>query len=408
MIDFTEPVNTTNRNSVDSTSLAVESSTYEPEKGDDIGRGADSLYSIPDTLTDNRPVTPPRKERRGTGNNDPYTRKREKVNIKIIDRTALILDIFALRARSGAGKLQVELAQLNYLLPRLSGMGNVLSRLGGGIGTRGPGETKLESDRRHIFRRINKLKNDLKNLEKQRNLLRNNRKHSSTPTFALVGYTNVGKSTLLNALCGADEVLAENKLFCTLDPTVRSIILPASGKRAEKEVFINDTVGFIRKLPHSLVEAFHSTLEEVSEADVLLHVVDNSSPDAYKMAETVNSILEELHALDKPVILVLNKCDLPEQDTKLSILNPYGPTVRISAAKREGLDILLNTMSSVLPSDDITLEYMIPFSDSSVLSFIHDNGSVIPEEYTEAGCRVKATLPMAAANKIMKFIVHDA
>lgn len=373
-------------------------SILDGEVDDTIGRSAEDIYRTPDTFTKNRPITLPKRERRGI--RPVKSGKGEKVNIKIIDRTALILDIFAMRARSRAGKLQVELAQLNYLLPRLAGMGNVLSRLGGGIGTRGPGETKLESDRRHIYRRINKLRGDLKALEKQRSLLRNNKKHSSTPTFALVGYTNAGKSTLLNALCGSEEVLAENKLFATLDPTVRAITLPDNNR----EVFINDTVGFIRKLPHSLIEAFRSTLDEAAEADILLHVVDASSPEAHAMAQTVIEILEELHALNKPIILVLNKCDLPEPEAPIRILNPYGPTVRISAYAKTGLDVLLKTMSEALPEKELTLTFEIPFSDSKILAYIHANGKVLEEEYNENGYCVTATLEASKCNRIMKYV----
>ena len=229
-------------------------------------------------------------------------------DIRVIDRSALILDIFAARALSSAGKLQVELAQLKYALPQLSGGYTSLSRTGGGIGTRGPGETKIETDRRYIRTRIGSLTRELEALTKHRELIRSGRKKREVPTAALVGYTNAGKSTLLNALTGA-SVLAEDKLFATLDPTSRAIVLPDG-----REAVLTDTVGFIRKLPHKLIEAFKSTLEEAAEADVIVHVIDSSSPEMDNQIEVVKTLLEELHCSDKPTVSVFNKCDLAAEN----------------------------------------------------------------------------------------------
>ena len=257
----------------------------------------------------------------------------DDLHVKVLDRTALILDIFAMRANTSEGILQVELAQLKYNLSRLTGRGTSMSRLGGGIGTRGPGESKLETDRRHIRERITHLKAELREVQKNRDLLRDGRKKQWKPLIGIVGYTNAGKSTLLNALTGAD-VLEEDKLFATLDPTTRKLSLPEG-----KEVMVTDTVGFIRKLPHHLVEAFKSTLEEAAFADLLIHVVDCSNPDASRQIEIVYETLLSLKAYDKPVLTVFNKMDKENADVCLKDPKAF-KCLYISAALIQGLDSL--------------------------------------------------------------------
>ena len=264
----------------------------------------------------------------------------EFTGFAVLSRQALILDIFAQRARSAEGKLQVELAQLEYLLPRLTGYGVILSRLGGGIGTRGPGETKLEVDRRHIRGKISQLKKRLAKVKQHRELLRKGRQHRGFLLAALVGYTNAGKSTLLNALTGS-EVRAENKLFATLDPTTRKVYL-----KNGQEVLLVDTVGLIRHLPHQLVAAFHATLEEIQEADLLIHVIDASHPEAAQQIRVVEEVLEELAADHQPVLPVLNKIDLVQDEKILAGLKEQLPgAITISARKRLGFDALLEKLA---------------------------------------------------------------
>lgn len=266
----------------------------------------------------------------------------EVLNLKVIDRQALILDIFSQRARSREGKIQVELAQLNYLRPRLTGYGVILSRLGGGIGTRGPGETKLETDRRHINKKISTLKKELKKVEEHRVLLRSGRSKSGFKLAAIVGYTNAGKSTLLNALTGANSHV-EDKLFATLDPMVKKVILPQ-----KHELLLIDTVGFIRNLPVDLVAAFKSTLEEVSYADIIINVIDISDKNWYKHYQTVNQILEDLAADDKPVLNVLNKVDLIADKMKVRTLRKMIPeSVVVSSEKKIGFKRLLNHLETL-------------------------------------------------------------
>lgn len=300
-------------------------------------------------------------------------------NVRVIDRTMLILDIFAGRAVTNEGKLQVELAQLKYRLPRLAGIGTSLSRLGGGIGTRGPGETQLETDRRHIRRRIEKLREDLSELEKRRDLSRRRRKKDSVLVGAIVGYTNAGKSTLLNALTGAD-VLAEDKLFATLDLTSRAIELPDG-----RSLTLVDTVGLIRRLPHHLVEAFKSTLEEAAGADIILHVCDISDPEAKEKADTTMSILADLGCGEIPVINVLNKCDkvlenIPEDDT----------TVKISAATGYGFDRLLKLISENLPEKTSKMSLLIPYDKSALAAALHSHSKVLSEDYEQDGIKITA------------------
>jgi GTPase len=321
------------------------------------------------------------------------------VGAKVIDRTTLILDIFAQRARSKEGKLQVELAQLKYRLPRLLGFGTQLSRLGGGIGTRGPGEKKLEVDKRHINRRVSFLESELKNLGERRGQMREGRKKESFPTIAIVGYTNVGKSTLMNKLSGSD-VFAENKLFATLDPTTRSLKLPD-----DREVLLVDTVGFIRKLPHDLIEAFKSSLEEAVSADILLHVVDASTEEAGVQIQVVNSILEGLGAINKPIALVLNKIDVRKEESRIPISNPQGKVFEISALTGQGLEGLLEGISQMIPKENIEVNVLVPYTAGWVIPFIHENGEVISEEYTEQGIKADIIIKKMKIEKIREYIV---
>ena len=301
--------------------------------------------------------------------------------VRVIDRTMLILDIFALRAKSREGKLQVELAQLKYMLPRLTGKGASLSRLGGGIGTRGPGETKLETDRRHIRRRIESLKAQLREVEAARGVIDGRRKKNGTVTVALVGYTNAGKSTLMNRLTQAG-VLAENKLFATLDPTARALKLPCG-----KTVMLIDTVGLIRRLPHHLVEAFKSTLEQAATADIILNICDASSHEAREHLEVTEAILQQLGSADRPVIPVLNKWDAVI-DRELAIR--LTGAVRISALNGDGIDELLSAVEKNLPEKTFDVELLLPFSKSGLAAMLRDEGAVLAEEYTAEGIRLTA------------------
>lgn len=316
---------------------------------------------------------------------------------RVIDRTVLILDIFAARARSNEGKLQVELAQLKYMLPRLKGSGEGMSRLGGGIGTRGPGETKLESDRRHIRRRIHALEEQLSAMAQRRERRRGRRQKDGVTTVAIVGYTNAGKSTLLNTLAGAG-VLAENKLFATLDPTARAIRLPDG-----REVMLIDTVGFISRLPHFLVEAFKSTLEEATSADLLLLLCDASDPDCEAQLELTKDVLKELSAEEKPMITVYNKCDLTN-----SYLTPFSrDTVRISALKGIGIETLLDCIAAHLPEQTLRLTVLLPYSEAGLAAKLHDLAAVHREDYSENGVYMEVTIPRSHAAALAKFILRD-
>lgn len=302
-------------------------------------------------------------------------------DVRTIDRTMLILDIFAIRARTNEGKLQIELAQLKYLMPRLSGKGCEMSRLGGGVGTRGPGETKLETDRRHIRRKIEYLKNELEHMTNRREQLRARRKKDGIITVAIVGYTNAGKSTLMNTLTQAG-VLSENKLFATLDPTSRALKLPNG-----VSVMLIDTVGLVRRLPHHLVEAFKSTLEEAALADIILNVCDASS-DEYKLHLNVtNSLLRELGCTERPVISVFNKCDLVGNPNDLPSGKDY---VRICAKNAIGIDELLRTIENNLPVRLRKYTLLIPFDRVSLLSKLRKAGALQSEEYTADGIRAVA------------------
>ena len=316
----------------------------------------------------------------------------DETDVRVIDRTMLILDIFAGRAVSREGKLQVELAQLKYRLPRLMGIGASLSRLGGGIGTRGPGETQLETDRRHIRRRIDKLSAELKELEERRGYARDRRKKDSVQVGAIVGYTNAGKSTLLNLLTGAD-VLAEDKLFATLDPTSRAIELPDG-----RSLLLVDTVGLIRRLPHHLVEAFKSTLEEAAFADIIIHVCDVSDPEAAEKADVTLKTLADLGAAEIPVVTVLNKCDLlteniPEDDS----------TVKISAKKAQGIDRLLQVVAANLPETAKRMKLLLPYDKAGFTAKLRENGKVFTEEYTETGVLVDALVDQMLIKQMSQY-----
>ncbi len=320
----------------------------------------------------------------------------DTTDTRVVDRTQLILDIFAARARSGEGKLQVELAQLKYLLPRLGGKGTSMSRLGGGIGTRGPGETKLESDRRHIRRRIKNLEDGLEALTKRRRLARERREKDEVETVAIVGYTNAGKSTLMNTLTQAG-VLAEDKLFATLDPTSRALTLP-DGRR----VMLIDTVGFIRRLPHGLVEAFKSTLEEAASATLILNVCDASSPDCAEHLDVTNRLLEELGCKDKPIIAVFNKCDAAPEISSLSVgLH----SVKISALSGEGLDLLLNEIQKALPPTRKKVTLLLPYSMGSDAAVLRQKGALESEEYRPDGLLMTVTADVKLLEKYKDYIV---
>ena len=320
----------------------------------------------------------------------------EATDVRTIDRTMLILDIFALRARSKEGKLQVELAQLKYMLPRLTGKGVAMSRLGGGIGTRGPGETKLETDKRHIRRRMETLKEQLADVEMHRNMLKSRRKKDGVITAAIVGYTNAGKSTLMNYLTDAG-VLAEDKLFATLDPTSRALKLPNG-----VTVMLIDTVGLVRRLPHHLVEAFKSTLEEAATADIILNVCDASSDEAYLHLQVTRELLQDLGCGDTPVIPVLNKWDKVE---KLNAVVPsVSQSVRISAKNGTGIDKLLKAVEDNLPVKIKRVKLLIPFDKGGLVADIRNKATLVSEDYVAEGISVEALLDPELYNKLSAYI----
>ena len=316
------------------------------------------------------------------------------LGVRVIDRTALILDIFAQRAQTAEGKLQVELAQMKYRLPRLTGMGTVLSRLGGGIGTRGPGETQLEVDRRRIRKRIDDLTAQMKEIKRQRDMRRARRDKQEQLTVALVGYTNAGKSTLLNALSGAD-VLVEDKLFATLDPVMRNVELPEN-----RSCLLVDTVGFIRKLPHQLVEAFHSTLEEALYADLLVVVSDVSNPQYREQRDTVFHVLNELGAGDKPVLEALNKADR----AKIGDQVEPADAILISAKQGRGLDRLKEEISRRIAAMRHRVELLIPYDKGNVLSLIHNKGQVMNEDYLAEGTKVDCLLDATLYQRVISML----
>ena len=321
------------------------------------------------------------------------------LEIKVLDRSMLILDIFAMRAKTSEGKLQVELAQLKYRLPRLRGFGVEMSRTGAGIGTRGPGETRLESDRRHIRRRISALEEEIRELKKRRELLRSRRKKDGIITAALVGYTNAGKSTLLNALTDAG-VFAEDKLFATLDPTSRGITLEDN-----RRILLVDTVGFIRKLPHHLVEAFKSTLEEAVVADLLLHVIDASSDEAQNQIQVVERVLSEIGASGKPVIGVFNKCDKTMSEPVFN--GNFYRTVSISAKTGLHMDALLAAVSETAPGQKRRVTVCIPYDKGGEVSALHSSQKVLSEEYTPDGTRMELLVDSAAYERLKQYLLIE-
>lgn len=320
----------------------------------------------------------------------------EFLDVKVIDRTILILDIFAMRAKSGEGKLQVELAQQKYRLPRLRGLGTVLSRTGGGIGTRGPGETKLESDRRHINRRISALEEEIKEIKKHRELLRSRRKKDGTITACLVGYTNAGKSTLMNRLTESN-VLAENKLFATLDTTSRALTLPDNRK-----IILIDTVGFIRKLPHHLIEAFKSTLEETVEADLLIYVIDFANPQYEDHIKVVDEVLADIGASGKPTIAVYNKTDLTEND---AFFGDFDAKIGLSAKTGNNIDNLIELISEVAPGKKREMSVVIPYSEGSLVNDLHINQKILSEEYLAEGTKIVLLADSITYEKLKSYII---
>ncbi len=319
----------------------------------------------------------------------------EVTKVDVVDRTGLILDIFAQHAHTNEGKLQVELAQQNYRLPRLVGRGKELSRLGGGIGTRGPGETKLEVDRRRIRRRIGLLEKQVEKLSQQRALQRRARWQAQMPVACIVGYTNAGKSTLFNALCHAD-VLVEDRLFATLDPTIRKLELPGG-----RHLLLSDTVGFIRNLPHQLVAAFHATLEEVQEAEILIHLLDASSPHLLAQREAAERVLAELGCALKPTLMVYNKADLAKDTAAVERLALRDQrAVVISALKGWGLEPLLAELARLLEEGLVEVCALLPLTDADVVSLAHERGEVFSAEYRADGIQLHARVPADLAARL--------
>ena len=320
------------------------------------------------------------------------------LSLKVLDRTQLILDIFAQRARSREGRLQIELAQLHYLLPRLTRMWHHLSRQTGGIGTRGPGETQLEVDRRRVQERIARLERELESVRKTRAVQRQGRKRHQWPVAAVVGYTNAGKSTLLNLLTGAD-VVAENKLFATLDPTTRSFVLPN-----KQRVLLTDTVGFLRKLPHTLIESFKATLEEVSEADLLIHVVDLSHSRVDDQIEAVEGVIKELNAFGKQTLIVFNKIDKVENRELIeTYLRRFPGSVAISARTGEGVNKLVQALQEALSAWRLRSRFKIPASESALIAEIYRVGHVLELHYEGDGALIVAHVPPELAQKLERY-----
>lgn len=318
---------------------------------------------------------------------------KDELDIKVLDRTLVILGIFAAHAQTSEGKLQVELAQLKYRSSRLAGLGKNLSRLGGGIGTRGPGESKLESDRRAIRERVSQLRSEIEKVESSRETLRKHRMSDGIPVIAIVGYTNAGKSTFLNKITDAG-ILAEDKLFATLDPTTRSLKIPDG-----EEVLFTDTVGFISKLPHNLVDAFKSTLEEAKYADLILHVADASNPEVDEQMKVVYRTLEELKVTGKPVITFLNKQDKLEEERIIKDIKADA-VVKGSAKTGEGIDELLSKITEILREGKVFIDTVLSYADTSKISVIRKKGQLLSEEYEGEGIKVKAYVPKAVAGQL--------
>ena len=318
----------------------------------------------------------------------------QKVKVKVIDRTALILDIFAQHAKSREGKAQVELAQMSYMLPRLRGWGESLSRQAGGIGGRGPGETKIETDRRRINDKMSKLRREIKEMKISRDIKRNERRRKNIPSVAIAGYTNAGKSSLLNRLTGAD-VLVENALFATLDPTVRKT------QSADGRIYtFVDTVGFVRHLPHQLVEAFKSTLEEVSESDLIVHVVDGSHPDPQEQLRAVRQVINEIGGGEIMEIIAINKADVSAPEVLMNLLRNESNAYAISARTGYGVDTLVKAIEAALPKPKVEINAVIPFSRGDLVSAVHEQGEIISEEYLPEGTKIHAMVGGALAQKI--------
>ena len=318
----------------------------------------------------------------------------QKVKVKVIDRTALILDIFAQHAKSREGKAQVELAQMSYMLPRLRGWGDSLSRQAGGIGGRGPGETKIETDRRRINDKMSKLRREIKDMKISWDTKRNERRRNNIPSVAIAGYTNAGKSSLLNRLTGAD-VLVENALFATLDPTVRKT------ESTDGRIFtLVDTVGFVRHLPHQLVEAFKSTLEEVSESDLIVHVVDGAHPDPQEQLRAVRQVIDEIGGGEIAEIIAINKADIAAPEVLMELLRKESNAYAISARTGYGVETLVKAIESALPKPKVEINVVIPFSRGDLVSAVHEQGEIISEEYLPEGTRLHAMVGGALAKKI--------
>jgi GTPase len=374
--------------------LSLQQKKSRPDPAYFIGRGkADELIGIiqdckADTLIFDEDLSPAQQRNLET-----------LLEVKIVDRTELILDIFAQRAHTKEGKLQVELAQLHYLLPRLTGKGVMMSRLGGGIGTRGPGETKLEVDRRRIRARISYLESYIEDMKENRAQQRSKRKETQIPVVALVGYTNAGKSTLLNQLCGSD-VLVQDKLFATLDPTTRKLDLPNG-----QSVLVTDTVGFIRKLPHHLVAAFRATLEEIRQADLLLHVVDSSHPNKEDQISAVLEVLKELEVLDKPILTLWNKIDkLPDGSFAADrLVKQYEPSVAISAQNNLKMNDLFSALVKHFDQRWKTIRVLIPHSRADLVAQLHQNGKVSRIKYLVKGIKIEAQVLPNMVGKFSQF-----
>jgi len=326
----------------------------------------------------------------------------KKIGVKVIDRTALILDIFAQHAHSYEGKLQVELAQMNYLLPRLKGRGIEMSRLGGGIGTRGPGETKLEVDRRKIQKRIRLLKKEIEQLKVHRNVQRQKRKGKRIPLVSLVGYTNSGKSTLLNFLCDSN-VEVNKKLFVTLDTTIRR--REVDGGRV---LLFSDTVGFIKKLPHQLIAAFRSTLEDVKQSDILLHIIDSYHPNMEEQIEAVNKVLVDIGANENIILMVFNKIDLLSRLEINRLKERYQDGVFISALKGNGIDVLIKRLIKVIDRNTVEVILSIPYKNTNILSYLHELGKVREKTYLENSIEVRVLIPKHVLQRVECFKIDKA